>query len=216
MSYLDDFRAALAADGIDTTPAVEDRARPMSRADYEREWRAARAAERVEVNGRLVHPSAPHGTASAYVAYGCRCEPCTTAAVVRTEERQDRVRAHLRGHGVSGWRRGCRCVLCAAEKARTDRIRRRRATRRLVGRYQRTRITDAISAGAHPVEAAAAVGLTWNQVLGLARLDRRWASRLDKALLTGRNPDIAHGSYYSYQKHRCRCPECRAAKARYR
>jgi hypothetical protein len=36
-----------------------------------------RMADRVEVNGRLVHPTAPHGTANAYGNYGCRCWPCT-------------------------------------------------------------------------------------------------------------------------------------------
>lgn len=43
-------------------------------------WRTRRAAERVLVDGRLVHPHAPqHGTRSSYCNYSCRCEPCSEA-----------------------------------------------------------------------------------------------------------------------------------------
>lgn len=41
--------------------------------------RAERGAERVLVEGRLVHPRATHGCASSYVNWGCRCVPCTSA-----------------------------------------------------------------------------------------------------------------------------------------
>jgi len=37
-------------------------------------------AERVEVDGRLVHPRAPHGTHNGYTSWSCRCPPCTEAA----------------------------------------------------------------------------------------------------------------------------------------
>lgn len=36
--------------------------------------------ERVEVNGRMVHPDCPHGTRYGYVGYACRCQPCTQAS----------------------------------------------------------------------------------------------------------------------------------------
>lgn len=38
-----------------------------------------RLAERVRINGRWVHPAAPHGKRQGYVSFGCRCWPCTTA-----------------------------------------------------------------------------------------------------------------------------------------
>jgi hypothetical protein len=43
-------------------------------------WKTARRAERVLVNGRLVHPHAPtHGENSTYNNYGCHCGPCEEA-----------------------------------------------------------------------------------------------------------------------------------------
>lgn len=43
--------------------------------------RTRRRAERVDVGGRLVHPSAevPHGTETGYTEWSCHCAPCTTA-----------------------------------------------------------------------------------------------------------------------------------------
>jgi len=41
--------------------------------------RAKRKAERIEVDGRLIHPDAPHGTDYAYTDFGCHCVPCSAA-----------------------------------------------------------------------------------------------------------------------------------------
>lgn len=41
-----------------------------------RRWQHNRYAERVEVDGYLVHPSAAHGQLRAYTAYGCRGPLC--------------------------------------------------------------------------------------------------------------------------------------------
>lgn len=38
-----------------------------------------RQAERVFLDGRWVHPEAPHGEKSGYVHWACRCVPCTVA-----------------------------------------------------------------------------------------------------------------------------------------
>jgi len=46
---------------------------------YNAELRAKRMAERVLVNGRLVHPKPKHGTTNGYFHYGCRCVDCTAA-----------------------------------------------------------------------------------------------------------------------------------------
>lgn len=41
-----------------------------------RRWQHERYAERVEVDGYMVHPTAPHGQLRAYSAYGCRGPLC--------------------------------------------------------------------------------------------------------------------------------------------
>jgi len=38
-----------------------------------------RHAERVLIDGRLIHPYCEHGKNSAYTGYGCRCLPCERA-----------------------------------------------------------------------------------------------------------------------------------------
>jgi hypothetical protein len=42
--------------------------------------RAERYAERVLVDGLLIHPAATHGRFASYTNYGCRCVPCTRDA----------------------------------------------------------------------------------------------------------------------------------------
>ncbi len=49
------------------------------KASYYREVKERRRGERVEIDGRLVHPKAPHGTGNGYRWYLCRCEPCAEA-----------------------------------------------------------------------------------------------------------------------------------------
>lgn len=41
-----------------------------------RAWQHARYAERVLVNGNMVHPDAPHGQLRSYTIYGCRGPLC--------------------------------------------------------------------------------------------------------------------------------------------
>jgi hypothetical protein len=60
-------------------------ARAKARSKYRR-IRARRLAERVMVDGRWVHPTAPHGSNSTYNAYGCRCIPCTDAHAIGNAE----------------------------------------------------------------------------------------------------------------------------------
>lgn len=43
---------------------------------YKRAQRWEHMAERVLVDGHLIHPSAPHGTRNGYGFYGCRCSSC--------------------------------------------------------------------------------------------------------------------------------------------
>lgn len=45
--------------------------------EYKAKQREERYAQRVLIDGKLVHPDAPHGSQHAYSAYGCKCVPCT-------------------------------------------------------------------------------------------------------------------------------------------
>lgn len=45
--------------------------------------RAIRMAERIKIDGRLVHPRATHGTMAGYNNFGCRCLDCGTRELER-------------------------------------------------------------------------------------------------------------------------------------
>jgi hypothetical protein len=47
--------------------------------DFVAQQTEQRRSERVEVDGRWVHPRAIHGSVSAYRNWSCRCEACTAA-----------------------------------------------------------------------------------------------------------------------------------------
>jgi hypothetical protein len=52
--------------------------------------RRQRYGQRQVVDGRLVHPDAPHGTPGSYQNWGCRCLDCTQASVAsRARWRKD-------------------------------------------------------------------------------------------------------------------------------
>ena len=88
-----------------------------------------RKENRVLVDGRLVHPDAPHGYESGYQGFGCRCLECVaTSTAARRERRYRKYRAervvgeggvlvHPRArHGTrAGYvTYGCECALCSA------------------------------------------------------------------------------------------------------
>ncbi|WP_143545774.1 hypothetical protein [Rhodococcus sp. 14-2470-1a] len=56
--------------------------------------RERRRRERVNIDGRLVHPRAKHGQNSGYHNFGCRCQPCVDAHTAM--KRQERARAAAR------------------------------------------------------------------------------------------------------------------------
>lgn len=116
-------------------------------------WTRDRYVERVRVGGRWYHPGAPHGTASGYSNYGCRCRACTGEWTAATRRRRaERVARYLARDPVTGawvttapgvvhglpatyqnW--ACRCDACrrAATAARVARYRRARAGARAGG-----------------------------------------------------------------------------------
>jgi hypothetical protein len=53
------------------------------------------------------------------------------------------------------------------------------------------------------------LGLTSNQVWGLAKTDREWSEKLETALTAARRNDLEHGTNAAYV-HGCVCYECRA------
>ena len=52
------------------------------------------------------------------------------------------------------------------------------------------------------------LGLTSNQVWGLAKTDREWSEKLETALNAARRSDLKHGPNAAYV-HGCVCHDCR-------
>jgi hypothetical protein len=52
------------------------------------------------------------------------------------------------------------------------------------------------------------LGVTSNQVFGLAKTDEEWAEKLEAALTATRRDDLQHGTTPAYV-HGCVCSECR-------
>lgn len=59
----------------------------------QKEVRDARRKERILVDGRLIHPRAKHGTASAYAHFGCQCKPCNAANAEHQQAYSERKKA---------------------------------------------------------------------------------------------------------------------------
>jgi hypothetical protein len=58
-------------------------------------------------------------------------------------------------------------------------------------------------------DSAACLGLTSNQVFGLAKTDEEWSTTLEAALTASRRSDLKHGTNAAYVAG-CVCKECRA------
>jgi len=71
--------------------------------------------------------------------------------------------------------------------------------------------------GGDPLEKVAdEAGVTVKQLWSTGAAWPEFVYALDAALMARRDPAITHGTTYSYRRHGCRCPECRAAKATHR
>gem|GEM_PF-5375769 len=116
-------------------------------------------------------------------------------------------------------RRGERSKEARADRAAYDRRRRRalaaNATDAL-GADGRDELVSRIRSGQGFREACRDMGIAAALVWTRARLLPRWVRELDKALTEFRDPDLSHGSEFTYRRFGCRCPECRKAKARVR
>jgi hypothetical protein len=112
-------------------------------------------------------------------------------------------------HGTSaGWHAGCRCTLCRHAHNDTQRaFGRARAQKRLPVEL-RQQLLDAIYAG-QPFRATLRdLGLTPNQVWGLAKTDQEWSAALEVALTATRKSDLKHGTNAAYVRG-CVSSECR-------
>jgi hypothetical protein len=70
-------------------------------------------------------------------------------------------------------------------------------------------LLDASYNGQAPRTVLRDLGLTSNQVWGLATTDQEWSEQLDAALTATRRDDLAHGTNAAYVAG-CVCSECRA------
>lgn len=116
----------------------------------------------------------------------------------------------------SRWRQGERGSKARREhNIETRDLRRKKTLARFTPGIERT-LLESLREGVPLVEAAAQVGMQQQTLFGRARFDHGWKTRLDRALMAGRNPDVRHGTDYVYKQYGCRCPECREAHARFR
>ena len=72
----------------------------------------------------------------------------------------------------------------------------------------RQQLLEAIYAGQPFRSVLRDLGLTSNQVWGLAKTDQEWSEKLDTALTAARRNDLKHGTNAAYVQG-CVCHECR-------
>lgn len=125
-------------------------------------------------------------------------------------------RCEAAGHGCgtpSGWRVGGRCPRClGAHNMETRELRRRWSW---IDQRTWHAILRAIRNSRTMSDAAARYGLTANSLHAQARVHPERAEQLDLALTQGRDPSLVHGSYTAVRMG-CSCPDCRAARHRWR
>jgi hypothetical protein len=112
-------------------------------------------------------------------------------------------------HGtMTRWSDGCSCIQCRQAQNDAARARfRRKAQKRLPAKV-RQGLLDAIYSG-QPFRAVLHnLGLTPNQVWGLAKTDEEWSPALEAALTATRRHDLKQGTNAAYVQG-CVCSECR-------
>ena len=111
-------------------------------------------------------------------------------------------------HGSTArWNEGCSCAVCRGAHSDDARVRKRaRAQVRLPAKVRR-RLLAAYDG--QPFRAVLGdLGLTSNQVWGLAKVDQEWSTSLEAALIATRRDDLQHGTNAAYVEG-CVCKECR-------
>ena len=111
-------------------------------------------------------------------------------------------------HGTtSRWRAGCDCDACRTAH-NTDITARRNAARAATLAPILDELLERLAAGDDYGRALADLGTNGNLIGGHRRWDPDFARQLDDALMTGRDPNLRHGTASGWRA-RCRCPECR-------
>jgi hypothetical protein len=122
---------------------------------------------------------------------------------------EDRRRGNRAPHGtITRWNAGCSCAQCRRFQSDTARERGRRQAQERLPADVRQQLLAAIYAGQPFRTVLRDLGLTSNQVWGLAQTDAKWAAALEAGLTATRRTDLKHGSNSAY-KHGCVCKDCR-------
>ena len=116
-------------------------------------------------------------------------------------------------HGtMARWNAGCSCAECRRLQSDAARQRGRAKPQARLPLKVRHKLLQAIYAGQQFRPALRDLGLTSNQVFGLARADEEWSSALEAALTATRRDDLEHGTNAAYV-HGCVCSDCLGASA---
>jgi hypothetical protein len=112
-------------------------------------------------------------------------------------------------HGtLTRWLEGCDCEQCREAQNDAARARFRRKAQQRLPTDVRQQLLDGIYSGQPFRTVLRDLGLTSNQVWGLAKTDQEWSKKLETALTTARRNDLKHGTNAAYV-HGCVCRECR-------
>ena len=138
--------------------------------------------------------------------------PWTRVQLLKVRDLTDpegRRRGNRGAHGtITRWNAGCSCTRCRRFQSETARARGRERAQQRLPVEMRQQFLDAIYDGRPFRTVLRDLGLTSNQVWGLAKTDQEWAEKLDTALNAARRNDLKHGTNAAYV-HGCVCHECR-------
>jgi len=117
-------------------------------------------------------------------------------------------------HGtLTRWLEGCDCDRCREAQNDAARARGRARAQKRLPVELRQQLLDAIYEGQLFRTALRELGLTSNQVWGLAKTDDDWSAVLEATLTATRRDDLQHGTSAAYA-HGCVCSECREYQRR--
>ena len=120
---------------------------------------------------------------------------------------QGRQRGPQVPHGtLARWLEGCDCDGCREAQNDAARARFRRKAQKRLPAEVRQQLLVAIYSGQPFRQILRDLGLTSNQVWGLARTDDKWSEKLDAALTATRRDDLQHGTNAAYVRG-CVCKE---------
>jgi hypothetical protein len=112
-------------------------------------------------------------------------------------------------HGTQArWVEGCDCTACRPAMNAAAQTRFRAKAQERLPIQVRQQLLEAIYAGTPFRSALKVLGLTSNQVWGLAKSDHEWSAALEEALTATRRDDLKHGTNAAY-KDGCVCRDCR-------